>query len=263
MCIISIKDLSFSYEDKLILDNISLDIKKGEYLTILGRNGSGKSTLARIINGLLKPSSGSVLVYDKNEHFNRYVGMVFQNPDNQFVSSIVKEDVSFYPRNLGLSNIDEHVDEALKMVDMFDYKDKSTYLLSGGQKQRIALAAVLSGNPDVLILDEVTSMLDVSFKEDLLKLIANLHKQGKTIISITHDVYEILDSDRVIVLNDGKIVRDDVPSIILNNQKVLSDNGIEVPYFIRLYNDLLSRGIKLDKCPLNEKELLEALCQLN
>lgn len=262
MCI-EIKDLSFSYDNKLVLDNISLNIEKGEYVCILGRNGSGKSTLARIINGLLKPSKGSVLVNGKDNELNRYVGMVFQNPDNQFVSSLVKEDVAFYPENLGLDNIENRVINALKMVDMEDYLNKSTHLLSGGQKQRIAIAGVLSGDSEIIIFDEVTSMLDPLGKENVLNIMKKLHENGKTIISITHDVYEANLCDRLIILNNGKIVRDDVPSFILNNEKLLNENGIEAPYYVRLYNDLLKKGIKLDHCPINEDELVEVLCQLD
>ena len=189
--------------------------------------------------------------------------MVFQNPDNQFVSSLVKEDVAFYPENLGLDNIENRVINALKMVDMEDYLNKSTHLLSGGQKQRIAIAGVLSGDSEIIIFDEVTSMLDPLGKENVLNIMKKLHENGKTIISITHDVYEANLCDRLIILNSGKIVRDDVPSFILNNEKLLNENGIEAPYYVRLYNDLLKKGIKLDHCPINEDELVEVLCQLD
>ncbi len=248
MALIEVKSLRYAYEDNVVLNNISLSINQGEYVCILGRNGSGKSTLAKSLGS--NP---------------RRVGIVYQNPDNQFVSSIVKEDLSFYPSNLGVDEkeIDTRIKEALKAVDMEGYENKSTHLLSGGQKQRIAIAGVLTGNPDVLIFDEVTSMLDPKGKEDVLNIIDKLHKDGRTIITITHDSNEAIRANRIIILNKGNIVCDDNVHNVLTNVELLKENSIEVPLCVRLYNDLKNRGLKLDKCPINEDELLEELCRLN
>ncbi len=248
MPLIDVENLNYAYEDNVVLKNVSLSIDKGDYVCILGKNGSGKSTLAKLLGS--NPLK---------------VAIVYQNPDNQFVSSIVKEDLAFYPSNLGVDEkeIELRIKQALKAVDMEGYENKSTHLLSGGQKQRIAIAGVLAGNPDVLIFDEVTSMLDPKGKEDILNIIDSLHKSGKTIITITHDSNEATRADRVIVLNNGEIVCDDSSYNVLTNIDLLKTNSIEVPLCVRLYHDLKDRGLKLDRCPINEEELLEELCRLN
>lgn len=248
MALIEVKNLNYAYDDQVVLNNISLSINEGEYVCVLGKNGSGKSTLAKLLG--LNP---------------RRVGIVYQNPDNQFVSSIVKEDLSFYPSNLGVDGkeIEQRIKKSLKDVDMEGYDNKSTHLLSGGQKQRIAIAGVLTGNPDVLIFDEVTSMLDPKGKEDVLNIIDKLHKDGKTIITITHDSNEAIRANRIIILNNGNIVFDDNAHNVLTNIDLLKENSIEVPLCVRLYHDLKNRGLNLDKCPINEEELLEELCRLN
>lgn len=248
MALIEVKNLNYAYDDKVVLNNISLSINEAEYVCILGKNGSGKSTLAKLLG-----SNPNI------------VGVVYQNPDNQFVSSIVKEDLSFYPNNLGVDEkeIEQRIKQSLKDVDMEGYENMSTHLLSGGQKQRIAIAGVLTGNPDVLIFDEVTSMLDPKGKEDVLNIIDRLHKDGKTIITITHDSNEAIRANRIIILNNGNIVCDDNAYNVLTNIDLLKANSIEVPLCVRLYYDLKNRGLKLDKCPINEEELLEELCRLN
>ena len=248
MALIEVKNLNYAYDDQVVLNNISLSINEGEYVCILGKNGSGKSTLAKTLGS--NPDE---------------VGIVYQNPDNQFVSSIVKEDLSFYPSNLGVDEkeIEQRIKQSLIDVDMEGYENKSTHLLSGGQKQRIAIAGVLTGAPEVLIFDEVTSMLDPKGKEDVLNIIDRLHKEGKTIITITHDSNEAIRANRIIVLNNGNIVCDDSSYNVLTNVKLLNENSIEVPLCIRLYHDLKKRGLKLDRCPINEEELLEELCRLN
>ena len=248
MALIEVKNLNYAYDDQVVLNNISLSINEGEYVCILGKNGSGKSTLAKILSS--NPDG---------------VGIVYQNPDNQFVSSIVKEDLSFYPSNLGVDEkeIEQRIKQSLIDVDMKGYENKSTHLLSGGQKQRIAIAGVLTGTPEVLIFDEVTSMLDPKGKEDVLNIIDKLHKDGKTIITITHDSNEAIRANRIVVLNNGKIVCDDNAHNVLSNIDLLKENSIEVPLCVRLYYDLKNRGLNLDKCPINEEELLEELCRLN
>ena len=248
MALIEVKNLNYAYDDQVVLNNISLSINEGEYVCILGKNGSGKSTLAKLLGS--NPDG---------------VGIVYQNPDNQFVSSIVKEDLSFYPSNLGADEkeIEQRIKQSLIDVDMEGYENKSTHLLSGGQKQRIAIAGVLTGGPDVLIFDEVTSMLDPKGKEDVLNIIDKLHKDGKTIITITHDSNEAIRANRIIILNNGNIVCDDNAHNVLSNIDLLKENSIEVPLCVRLYYDLKNRGLNLDKCPINEEELLEELCRLN
>lgn len=248
MALIEVKNLNYAYDDQVVLNNISFSINEGEYVCILGKNGSGKSTLAKLLGS--NPDG---------------VGIVYQNPDNQFVSSIVKEDLSFYPSNLGVDEkeIEQRIKQSLIDVDMKGYENKSTHLLSGGQKQRIAIAGVLTGTPEVLIFDEVTSMLDPKGKEDVLNIIDKLHKDGKTIITITHDSNEAIRANRIVVLNNGKIVCDDNAHNVLSNIDLLKENSIEVPLCVRLYYDLKNRGLNLDKCPINEEELLEELCRLN
>lgn len=263
MAFIEIKDLSYAYDDKLVLNKLSLSIEKGEYLCILGKNGSGKSTLARCLNGILKPSDGSIRVDNNLSDLNRYVGMVFQNPDNQFVSSVVREDLAFYPENLDKSDVDMRIKSALVDVGMEGFEDRSTHFLSGGQKQRIAIAGILTADLDTIIFDEVTTMLDPKGKEDVLNIIDRLHKKGKTIIMITHDINEAIRSDRVVVINDGNIIRDGSARDVLSDVELLTTNNIEVPLCVRIYHDLKNKGIELEKCSINEDELVEALCQLN
>ena len=258
MAFIEIKDLSYAYDDKLVLNKLSLSIEKGEYLCILGKNGSGKSTLARCLNGILKPSEGSIRVDNNLSDLNRYVGMVFQNPDNQFVSSVVRED-----ENLDKSDVDMRIKSALVDVGMEGFENRSTHFLSGGQKQRIAIAGILTADLDTIIFDEVTTMLDPKGKEDVLNIIDRLHKKGKTIIMITHDINEAIRSDRVVVINDGNIIRDGSARDVLSDVELLTTNNIEVPLCVRIYHDLKNKGIELEKCPINEDELVEALCQLN
>lgn len=263
MAFIEIKDLSYAYDDKLVLNKLSLNIENGEYLCILGKNGSGKSTLARCLNGILKPSEGSIRVDNNTFDLNRYVGMVFQNPDNQFVSSIVSEDLAFYPENLDKSDVDMRIKSALVDVDMEGFKDRSTHFLSGGQKQRIAIAGILTVDLDTIIFDEVTTMLDPKGKEDVLNIIDRLHQKGKTIIMITHDINEAIRADRVVLISGGNIIKDGKARDVLSDVELLTTNNIEIPLCVRIYRDLKNRGIELEKCPINEDELVEALCQLN
>ena len=263
MAFIEIKDLSYAYDDKLVLNKLSLSIERREYLCILGKNGSGKSTLARCLNGILKPSEGSISVDNNLSDLNRYVGMVFQNPDNQFVSSLVREDLAFYPKNLDKDNIDERIKSALIDVDMEGFEDRSTHFLSGGQKQRIAIAGILTADLDTIIFDEVTTMLDPKGKEDVLNIIDRLHKKGKTIIMITHEINEAIRADRVVLISDGNIIRDGNTRDVLSDVDLLSSNNIEIPLCVHIYHDLKERGVELKKCPINEDELVEALCRLN
>lgn len=265
MAFIEIKDLSYAYENKLILDTLSLNIEQNEYIAIMGTNGSGKSTLARCLNGILKPQKGTITIDKHTNELNRYVGMVFQNPDNQFVSSLIYEDLFFYPTNLGINKeqIAININKALNDVGMQGYENRLISTLSGGQKQKIAIASILAADVEIIIFDEATSMLDPLGKEELLDLLDLLHKQGKTIITITHDINEAIRAKRILILNKGKIVKDDIPYNLLASKEILMENNIEVPLSISLYYDLKKNGIVLKRCPINEKELVELICQLN
>lgn len=230
---IDIIDLKFNYapndDASNILNGINLKIKKGEFLTILGHNGSGKSTLAKHLNALLLPSFGKVFVKEidtKNESktydVRSIVGLVLQNPDNQLVASIVEEDVAFGPENLGIcpQKIRTLVDEALKSVDMYDYRQYATYNLSGGQKQRVAIAGVLAMQPECIILDEPTAMLDPIGRQEVISTVKKLNKEnGITVVLITHYMDEAVDSDRIVVVNEGQVAKVGTPKDIFSDVK--------------------------------------------
>jgi energy-coupling factor transport system ATP-binding protein len=216
MAILSAEKVSYSYDKKIMaIKELSLSVNKGEYIAVIGHNGSGKSTLAKLFNGLIKPDSGEIIVdnfkaSNKKDLFEirKRVGVVFQNPDNQLVASIVEDDVAFGPENLGVkrAEIGERIDFALKSVGMEEFRKKSPTRLSGGQKQRIAIAGVLALKPEILILDEATAMLDPQGRKEILEVISKLNKeQGVTVISITHYMEEAVNADRVYVLDDGVI----------------------------------------------------------
>ena len=222
MPIIKVENVSFSYEkNNKVINNLSLVIEKGQYVAVVGHNGSGKSTLARLFNGLLVPESGSITVCDmplsdkKNiQAVRSKVGVVFQNPDNQLVASIVEDDVAFGPENLGVprNEIGERIDYALKVVGMEKFRKSATEHLSGGQKQRIAIAGVLALKPEIIILDESTSMLDPEGRNEVLKAVKKLNKEeGVTVVAITNYMEEVLDADRVIILTNGEIAEQGSP----------------------------------------------------
>lgn len=235
-----------------ILKNINLNVNSGEFLVILGKNGSGKSTLIKQLNGVLLPTSGDVLVNGINTkdeericEIRQKIGMVFQNPDNQIVSSLVEEDVAFGPENLGFSRnkILESVEKALKAVDAYDLKDFSVDMLSGGQKQRIAIAGVLAMDPECIILDEPTSMLDPKGRNEVLSTIVKLNKENSTtIILITHNVEEIFFSDRVIIMDSGKLVFNKKPKEILSNLEYAEALGISTSQVLDLVRRLNEKG---------------------
>lgn len=276
MNIIQVQNLIFSYEKdeqiKPTINGLSFDVKRGEYLAIVGHNGSGKSTLAKLLNGLLTPDGGSVMVegfstLDKKSLFEvrKRVGVVFQNPDNQIVASIVEDDVAFGPENLGVSRkeIGERIDYALKAVDMQAFRHKSPMHLSGGQKQRIAIAGVLALKPQVLILDESTAMLDPVGRREVLQAVKKLNKEtGVTVIAITHYMEEVVDADRVIVLSDGEIVKTGTPSEIFSARAELKALGLEIPMPAYLAEKLRERGVPLSENILDRESLAEALCKL-
>ncbi len=269
---IQAKDLLFSYEypgsPRRALDGVSMQIDAGELVVLLGCNGSGKSTLLRHFNGLLPLQSGQLRVAgldaSKPEHvweLRRKAAMVFQNPDNQFVSSVVAEDVAFGLENYQVprEQIPGRVRAALELVGMGGFASRAPHTLSGGQKQRVALAGVLALEPDILLLDEVTSMLDPQGREEVLAVIQNLHRAGKTIVMVTHDVEEALLADRVYLLHKGKIRASGTPRQVLTNGALLREVGILPPLSVRLFEDFAERGIRLPGCPLGQKEAVASL----
>lgn len=276
MNIIDAKNLTHSYEFEgsscRSLDNLSMQVKKGEFVAILGHNGCGKSTLARHINALIKVQQGELIVagLDAGNNVNvwnirKNCGMVFQNPDNQFVSSIVEEDIAFGLRNFGFhrKEIPKRISEALKAVGMEGFEKRSPQLLSGGQKQRIAIAGVLAVNPDIMIFDEATAMLDPEGRREVLDVISRLHKQGKTIIMISHYIEEAISADRVILVHDGQVLGEGVPRDVFKDLELLARTGLNPPLAVQAYYDLKKDGIELPVCPLTNGELVEELCQLN
>ena len=254
------------------LDNVSLTVKKGEFTTVLGKNSSGKTTLARHFNVLIPVQSGELNVAQLDAKNNKNIwnirskcAMVFQNPSNQFVSSLVEEDIAFAPRNFGVSEdeIPNRVSKALDLVGMSGFEKYSPQLLSGGQKQRVAIAGALASNPDIIIFDEVTAMLDPKGREEVISVIKSLHNENKTIIMITHYIEEAVFSDTVVVMNDGKIAAQGTPREILTDVELLKKAGLEPPMPIKAYYDLKDRGVKLGMCPLTNEELVSELCRLN
>lgn len=278
--IIEIENLHFAYnpeaEDgkpvKEALCGVNLKIKKGEFVAVLGHNGSGKSTLAKHLNGILTATSGKVTVAgidasDENKLFElrQHAGMVFQNPDNQIVSSIVEEDVAFALENLGVepSEIRERVDEALKDVKMYDYRTHSPSQLSGGQKQRVAIAGIIAMRPDCIILDEPTAMLDPQGRKEVMKTIRRLNRQhGTTIVLITHYMDEAAKSDRIVVMDKGKVIYDDVPSEVFSHVDEMKQIGLDVPQTTELVHLLRQSGIEIDSHIISEEDCVNALAEL-
>ncbi len=271
---IEVKNVFYSYSlgeegNVKALRNVSLSIEKGQFVTICGMNGSGKSTLAKLLNGLFLPSAGTVkidglLTSDEKNTFDvrKRAGMVFQNPDNQMVATIIEDDVAFGPENLGVpqAEIVERVNWALETVGMTEYKDKTASKLSGGQKQRIAIAGTLALKPEILIFDEATSMLDPKGRQEVIALMESLNKQGITIINITHNMEEALPSDRIIVLKKGEVVLDGDPEMVFSSD-VLGDVGMVLPAIVDLQSGLIAEGFEFDKFALSDQELVEGLCK--
>jgi len=271
--LIEIQNVSFEYisggEKKSIkaLDQVSIDIEKGSFTGIIGVNGSGKSTLAKHMNGLMLPTEGSVYVKGMFTGDDRYiwdirqnVGMVFQNPDNQMVSAIVEDDVAFGPENLGIDpkEIRERVDMSLKAVDMYDYRKKAPHMLSGGQKQRIAIAGVVAMLPECIVFDEPTAMLDPKGRREVLDIIHKLNKEnGKTVVLITHFMDELADADRIVVMDDGKVVMDGQPREIFKRVSELKKLGLDVPFPTALACRLSEMGIDIPEDIIFMDELAE------
>lgn len=274
---IEVKNLSFCYsqnqEEEITwaLRNLNLSIPAGQFVVILGSNGSGKSTLAKHFNGMLTPTEGDCIVAGINTReierlfdIREKVGMVFQNPDNQIVAAIVEEDVAFGPENLGIdpAEIRHRVDWALDKVEMTEYKNQGPHLLSGGQKQRVAIAGVLAMKPECIVLDESTAMLDPEGRSEVLQVIQQLKNElNITVILITHHMEEALLADRVIVMNEGKILADGNPEEVFFQDELLIQSGLEVPAAVQLYQALKQQGMEL-KSNIKMSELVEELCQL-
>ena len=269
--IIEVKNVTYEYSDENVnytaVNGVSLDIERGSFTVILGHNGSGKSTLAKMLNGLFKPTSGDILVDGINTkdeeteiEVKRKVGMVFQNPDNQLISSIVEEDVGFGPENLGVAPevIRERVDDALKSVGMYEFKNSTPHHLSGGQKQRIAIAGMIAMQPDCLILDEPTAMLDPKGRAEIVDTVIKLNKEkGMTVVLITHYMEEAEKADRVLVMNDGEIIADGTPKEIFKNVKQLKSVGLDVPQTTELLYALSQNGINVTTDVISIKEAAE------
>ena len=259
-------------EVKRAIDGVDLDIKKGSFVAVLGHNGSGKSTFAKHINGLLLPTEGTVWVGEMDtkdeEHIwdvRKTAGMVFQNPDNQIIGNIVEEDVGFGPENIGVETkeIWKRVDESLKAVGMTAYRKQSPNKLSGGQKQRVAIAGVMAMRPQCIILDEPTAMLDPNGRKDVIRTVHELNKkEGITVLLITHYMEEAIDADRIIVMDDGKIVMDGKPKEIFSRVRELKTYGLDVPQATELAFELKEAGMPLSDGILSREELVKELLPL-
>ena len=274
--IITIENLTFEYtrgeesDPVKAIDNISLEIERGSFTAIIGKNGSGKSTLAKNLNGLLLPTEGAVYVngYDTRDDDNIWnvrqtAGMVFQNPDNQLVSAIVEDDVAFGPENLGVdpAEIRRRVDKALEDVNMGQYKKKAPHLLSGGQKQRIAIAGVVAMKPKCIIFDEPTAMLDPKGRGEIMSIIDELHKEGITVILITHFMDEAVRADRVIIMNEGRILLDGTQRQVFRQEELIRSANLDVPLMVEMGAKLRERGIDVPADIITEEKMVEFICQ--
>lgn len=271
--IIRIEDVKFKYhidDSKYAVDGVSLKIKEGQFTAIIGHNGSGKSTLSKLINSILLPTEGKIYVKgmdtaddSKLWDIRQSAGMVFQNPDNQLVATIVEEDIAFGPENLGVvpAEIRQRVDDALNAVGMYEYRKRPPHLLSGGQKQRIAIAGILALNSDCIILDEPTAMLDPSGRREVMETLRKLHDQGKTILLITHYMDEAVQADRVIIMDKGNIKLDGTPKEVFKNIEEIKRFGLDVPQVTELAQELKKEGIDLPSDIIEIKELVDLLCQ--
>ncbi|NLK91349.1 MAG: energy-coupling factor transporter ATPase [Clostridiales bacterium] len=274
---VDVQNIQFYYKSDgedimLALKDITIAVEPGEFIVIIGHNGSGKSTLAKHMNALLLPTKGDVFVKGFNTkdeanvwNIRQNAGMVFQNPDNQIVATIVEEDVAFGPENLGVpsAEIRGRVEEALDIVDMTEYRDKAPHLLSGGQKQRIAIAGIIAMRPNCIIFDEPTAMLDPSGRREVIRTIKKLNKEENiTIVHITHFMEEAVNADRVIVMEDGQIVLEGTPKEVFSNVEQLKEFGLDVPQITDLTNELIKEGIDLPKDILTVDEMVMELCQL-
>lgn len=276
MNFISLENVVFSYTDdenvksvKNAVDGVTLDIKKGEFVALLGHNGCGKSTIAKHLNAMLLPDSGRVLIdgddtsdEEKTYDIRKKVGLVLQNPDNQLVASIVEEDVAFGPENLGIppQEIRERVDYALKAVGMYEYREHAPFKLSGGQKQRVAIAGILAMLPECIVLDEPTAMLDPNGRDEVLSTLIKLNKEKNiTVVLITHYMDEAVLADRVVVMDSGKILTQGTPDEVFSQVELLKKHRLDVPQSTELANKLCGCGVKINKMPLDTEACVKML----
>ncbi len=268
MTVISLKEVNFTYEnsEESVLNNINLSLKEGEFVSILGHNGSGKSTLAKLLNGLYLPTSGCVMVYgldtrsqDDLWKIRSRVGMVFQNPDNQLIATIVEDDLAFGPENLGVSpdEIRTRIDDSLDIVEMSSYIKRPPHQLSGGQKQRIAIAGVMAMKPSVVVFDEPTSMLDPVGRREVLHTIKKLRDGGVTVVLITHYMEEALHSDRVIVLSNGSVALDASPTEVFSNEEMLKKLSLKLPDVFKIKSLLEKKGLQFSSSIFDYKDLAD------
>lgn len=279
MSFIYAKDLTCCYFDSdgenpiaNIIEDLNIQIEQGEFVSILGHNGCGKSTLAKHLNGILHPTSGKIYVNKMDTSLEencfdvrKTVGLVLQNPDNQLVASVVEEDIAFGPENLGVppEEIRERVDSALKAVDMLEYKHHAPYKLSGGQKQRIAIAGIIAMEPKCIVLDEPTAMLDPRGRKEVMDTILNLNKErGITIILITHHMDEAVLSDRVVVMDKGKIIVDGTPKEVFSQVKLLKKHSLDVPQATEICYKLRCAGVPIKELPLDEDSCIDVLMEV-
>ena len=275
--IIRIENLIFEYkreeEQEVVraIDNVSLEIPRGSFTAIIGRNGSGKSTLAKNLNALLLPTSGEIWIDGYNTkdpeslwQVRQRAGMVFQNPDNQLVSSIVEDDVAFGPENLAIppDEIRIRVDESLKAVGMYEERKKAPHMLSGGQKQRIAIAGVVAMKPQCIILDEPTAMLDPRGRDEVMAIMKKLHQEGITILLITHFMEEAAQAERVIIMDQGRICMDGTPEEIFARSREIRELSLDVPLPVELAEGLRENGIPVPRSIITTEEMVDYLCQL-
>lgn len=270
--LIEIQNVSYAYEDAAAkaLNNVSLTINDGEFVAVVGHNGSGKSTLAKHLNALLLPTEGKVLVDGMDTadeadtlSIRQRVGMVFQNPDNQLVTTIVEEDVAFGPENIGVpgNEIRARVDRALAAVGMEKYAHSAPNMLSGGQKQRIAIAGMLAMQPKVLVLDEATAMLDPKGRRDIIDLVTKLHREnGITVVMITQYMEEAIGADRVAVMSGGELILEGTPKEVFSQDELLHKHRLDVPVMQQLANRLNAHGANLPKSILSVEEMAQAIC---
>lgn len=271
--IIKIENVKFKYDKEdttFAVDGVSLNIKQGEFVAIIGHNGSGKSTLAKLINSILLPTEGKIYVKgmdtaddSKLWDIRQTAGMVFQNPDNQLVATIVEEDVAFGPENQGVESaeIRKRVDDALNAVEMYEFRKRPPHMLSGGQKQRVAIAGILALNSDCIILDEPTAMLDPSGRKEVMTTLYKLKEKGKTIVLITHYMDEAVKADRVIIMDKGNIKLDGTPKEVFRNIDEIKKFGLDVPQVTELAQALAKEGLNIPNDIIDVKELVDLLCQ--
>ena len=270
MSVIHVKDLNYSYEKgKPVVRNVSFDIEEGSYTTVIGHNGSGKSTIAKLLLGLLEKESGTIefdglpLTLENLGEIRNRIGIVFQNPDNQFIGSTVRDDIAFGLENhcVEREKMDGLIEEFAEKVGMTDFLNSEPGKLSGGQKQRVAIASVLAMNLGIIVFDEATSMLDPTGKRDINRLISQIHNENKlTVISITHDIEEVVQSDNVLVIDHGTVAMQGKPEEIFKNEKLMVKMQLDIPFVYKLRNELAARGVKLPET-LDMERMADEVCQ--